>query len=140
MVNMPATAPRSPRLDTPLSVTEARCMEAYYALLQRLPPEHIGSEEIRRYFREYRDTRPPGNTTVLLALKKSGVPHRKSGKPVGGRARLQDLESPFLPAALRRANRAVKYVNGQSEWRGYGSVYGGVLAVTAAQRYPGASA
>ena len=90
-------APESPRL-TP---TEARCMTAYYALLEWWRPEQIGSEEIRRYWREMTSGRPPGNTTVLDALRKTGVTHRKAGKPVGGRARLDAVGSPFLSSRLR---------------------------------------
>jgi hypothetical protein len=72
-------------------------MEAYYALAQGWAAQEIGSEEIRRWIRECKKLRPPGNTTVLLALKNSGVPHRSSGKPKGGRARLELVGSPFFP-------------------------------------------
>ena len=71
-------------------------MEGYYALAQGWPAEEIGSEEIRRWIVECKKMRPPGNTTVLLALKNSGVRHRRSGKPKGGRARLELVGSPFF--------------------------------------------
>jgi hypothetical protein len=76
-----------------LTLTEQRCMEAYFALVQRMPASDIGSEEIRRFFREFGKGRPPGNSTVLGALRKTGVEHRKAGMPFGGRARLDAIGS-----------------------------------------------
>jgi hypothetical protein len=102
---MPGTARRSKREESPLTKSELLCMEAYYALLQGWRPDELGSEEIRRWIRECRNMRPPSNTTVLLALKKTGVPHRSAGKPIGGRARLEQVAAPFLPLPRRTGPR-----------------------------------
>lgn len=92
---------------TPLTKTELFCVEAYYALRQVLPETDIGSQEIRRYLREVRGVRPPGTTTASGALRKAKVPHRKRGKPVGGRARLDALDAPFLPKLPDRRRSTV---------------------------------
>lgn len=83
-----------------LTVKQARILEAYYALRQRLPGSSIGSREIRQELRvKAPDVRPPSEALVRDVLLSHGLPRRVEGRPRLTSKEVAATEDPLDAAA-----------------------------------------